>query len=197
MSRAWLAACIVLALAGCRARGRDAPECACAGEMVVDAPLLAFLSKARAVHHEADLAQEDGDIERAIGALEAVTRGPLPRAASGELPPEAAEVAADTRARLADLRSDLGARRGDLGAIADALGDVREGLALADKPTHFRGHLFEVKGLVLERQARMLDTRGEPEAAARIKATAVEAFDSAIKIQDQVIIEALGDSGRR
>jgi tetratricopeptide (TPR) repeat protein len=153
-------------------------DCTCAGAPVVDATLLAFLSKARAAHHRADLHLEDGDLDLAIAALEPVVALPYPTA------PEAIEVIADSRARLADLRSDLG-------AYEPALHDVEEGLALATKPTHFRGHLLEIKGVVLERRYHTLEATGEHEAADRAKTEALDAFRSAIEVQDQVIQEAL------
>jgi hypothetical protein len=191
------AAVVALCLVTCsRATSTEsvAPDCSCAGAPLVDKTLVAFLSKARAAHHAADLAEENGDTDLAIAALEAVVRGPRPVAPgspAGGPPnmPEAAEVIADTHARLADLRSELG-------AFDAALHDVDDGLALAAGPTHFRGHLFEVKGLVLERRARALDAQGEVAGAAVAKAAAVDAFDAAVKIQDQVITEALSNGGR-
>jgi len=195
MKRALAVALLAVAgLAGC-ARGDAGPDsCACAAEPVVDTALLAFLSKARAAHHQADLAQEDGNLDLAVTALDPVVRGPRPRitggTAGGELGPEVAEVLADTLARLADLRSDLG-------DFALAQRDATDGLSLATRPTHFRGHLFEIQGVVFERQARALDAQGDVKGAARAKAAALDAFDAAIKIQDQVINEALsGDAGR-
>jgi hypothetical protein len=158
-------------------------ECTCTGAPVVDATLLAFLSKARAAHHRADLSQEDGDVDLALAALRSVVTEPRPTA------PEAIEVVADTYARIADLESDLG----DTDA---ALRDVEVGLALAAKPTHFRGHLLEIKGVVLERRYRALEACGETAEAERVKGEALEAFQSAIEVQDQVINDALQHVGR-
>ena len=168
-----------------RTASADKPaECTCAGAPVVDPTLLAFLSKARAAHHRADLMEEDGDIDLAIAALAPVVAPPRPAGA-----PEADEVVADTYARIADLRSDLG----DFGP---ALGDVEAGLALAARPTHFRGHLLEIKGVVLERRYRALDAMGETDEAARVKVQALEAFKAAIDVQEQVIDDALKNGGR-
>jgi tetratricopeptide (TPR) repeat protein len=158
-------------------------ECACAGQPIVDATLLAFLSKARAAHHRADLTQEDGDYDLAIAALEELVKAPRPAA------PEAMEVVADTYARLADLKSDLGSHEA-------ALRDVEAGLALAPKPTHFRGHLLEMKGVVLERRYRTLEMMGETSEAAATKAKALDAFKAAIDVQEQVIDAALSDGKR-
>lgn len=157
-------------------------DCTCAGAPVVDATLLAFLSKARAAHHRADLTQEDGDLDLAIAALRPVVSEPHPAA------PEAVEVVADTFARLADLESDLG-------EIDPAMRDVDAGLALATAPTHFRGHLLEIKGVVLERKYRVLDATGETSEAAKAKGEALDAFKSAIEVQDQVINDALQHVG--
>lgn len=142
------------------------------------------MSKASAAHHQADLAQQSGDLARAIGVLTAVIQGPRP--GDG---PEIAEVLADTRARLANLRSETG-------DYPNALEDVDEGLKLETSPTHFRGHLFEVQGLVLEREAKSLEAKGDTSNAARMRSKAMDAFASAVQIQDAVISEALRDAGR-
>lgn len=180
---------MLTALAGCaRSTASDARgDCTCAGEPVVDAALLAFLSKARAAHHQADLAEEKADRARAVAGLDALVRGARPPSPRGALPPEAAEVLADTFARLADLRSQGG-------DFAAAMRDVDEGLALAGQPTHFRGHLFEIQGVVLERRAKALDAAGDKPGAEEAKGRALAAFEMAIKIQEQVIDRAL--SGR-
>jgi tetratricopeptide (TPR) repeat protein len=184
----------LVALAGCsRVEGegaarRDEGLCACDGPApVVDATLLAFLSKARAAHHDADLAEERGDRDAAVKALERVVVGPVPGGAAP--PPEAAEVLADTLARLADLRSAAG----DFDA---AERDAARGLALASDPTYFRGHLFEVRGLVRERRAAALAAGGDAAAAAAQRRAAVADFEEAIGIQDRVIERAL-DGGPR
>lgn len=174
-------ASLALAIAGCHAPAAENSErCACAEQGVVDAALLAFLSKARAAHHGADLAIEKGDARRAIRELERVTYDKRSFQA-----PEAAEVLADTHARLADLKSEIG-------DYAAAMRDVEAGLELATTPTHFRGHLFEVKGIVLEREAKSIASRGDERRATELKERAMEAFEAAIRTQDQVIDFALG-----
>lgn len=196
MRRALLAfALAALAFAGCAQReptgsGQGAALCACPadGAPVVDAPLLAFLSKARASHHEADLAEDGGDRVRAIGILDALVAGPRP---GGPTPaPEIAEVVADTRARLADLRSAGGDFDG-------AEADLVDGLRLAKAPTHFRGHLIEVRGVVQERRSKALRERGDLAGAERAKQDAIRSFEDAIEVGDEVISRALGDGGPR
>jgi predicted negative regulator of RcsB-dependent stress response len=99
-------------------------------------------------------------------------------------------VLADTFARLAELRSALG-------EFDAALGDVRRGLELAVEPTHFRGRLMEVRGLVEERHAKALEDRGDAKAALAAKERALAAYEQAVEIQDQVIARTLGDAGAR
>jgi hypothetical protein len=175
--------------ASSRAKAAAPAGCACAGEAVVDPALLAFLSKARAAHHQADLAEDDKDTKRALAALGQITSGPLP--GGKPVPAEVAEVIADARARLADLESSAG----DLDA---ALREIDAGLAYAVTPTHFRGHLFEVKGIVLERRIAALKEKGDSKGAERVKSEAITAFNEAIEIQNKVIEAALpgaGDAG--
>ena len=191
--RSLFALALLVAVAGCsKVSHEDAKSYApapsgaaapCPGtEAVVDPTLLAFLSKARAIHHEADLAEDAGDKAGAVRALDELVVGPVPGGASP--PPEAVEVLADTRARLADLRSRLGQ--------SDAAErDVELGLRLATQPTHFRGHLYEMLGLVYERRAKALADTGNEAAAARAKQQAVEAYQRAVAVQDEVIRRAL------
>jgi tetratricopeptide (TPR) repeat protein len=154
----------------------------------VDATLLAFLSRARAAHHAADRAEERADLARAARALEAVVTGPLPPGSAAEAP-EVREVLADTLARLAELKS----RRGEFDA---ALADLARGLELAREPTYFRGHLYEVEGLVWERKAAVLRAGGAEGPAREANAKALEALETSMKIQAEVIRQAVPPPGR-
>ena len=102
---------------------------------MVDPALLAFLSKAKAVHHRADIAEQDDDLAGAVAALAQLTSGPIPqgRGPNGDqAPPEAREVLADTLARMAELDS----RRGK---FDEGKAHIDRGLTLAVETTHFRG----------------------------------------------------------
>ncbi|MFO0613705.1 MAG: hypothetical protein U0414_14015 [Polyangiaceae bacterium] len=145
----------------------------------VNPVLVAFLSKARAAHHRADLAEAEGNRVATIRALTEVVTGKTP-----EHTPEVKEVLADTYARLGDLES----QEGD---FDDALDDVQDGLELATEITYFRGHLFEVRGLVEERQAKKLEAKGDDAGAKAARDRASAAFDEAIDVQEQVIDRAL------
>lgn len=147
----------------------------------VDVGLIAFLSKARAAHHGADLAESKGDIELAIRHVETIPYGPIPA-----LGAEVIEVLADAHARLAELKSQL--ERFD-----EAAREVDRGLAIATDTTHFRGHLFESRGVVEERRMKALEAAGNARAAAAARKAALEAFETAMTIQDEVIRNALPD----
>jgi hypothetical protein len=151
----------------------------------VDPALLAFLSRARSAHHIADQREGEKSLEAATAPLQALIDGPVPGGAV--LPPEAREVLADTRARLADLQSQLN-------RFDDASANIEQGLKLATELTYFRGHLFEVRGLVEERRAKFLETQGSAGEAAAATRAALEAFEQSMKIQSQVIQETVPGS---
>jgi hypothetical protein len=164
-----------------------AGSCECApAAPVVDRALLAFLSKAKASHHQADIAEEDEAPKQAVELLQRLVDGPVP---GGKQPaPEVREVLADTLARLAELRSASD-------QFEAAKQDVQRGLALAVDRTHYRGRLMEVLGVVEQRLHRKLLDDGDEGAAKEAKTRAIEAFQEAVAIQDAVIRDALGDGG--
>jgi hypothetical protein len=176
-----------LALAACRGEARE-PPCACAdpAERPVDRQIVAWLSRARSLHHLADVAEESGKLEAAIEPLAKLVSDVGPWGASP--PPEVDEVLADTRARLAELRSQLG-------AFDAAAGDIEEGLRHAPSPDYWRGHLLEVRGLVEERRAKALAARGDAAGAERAREAATRASLEAIAIQEQVIRREAPDAG--
>jgi hypothetical protein len=146
----------------------------------VDPALLAFLSKAKSAHYQADIAEEDGDASAAIEHLDHLVKGPRPKADS----PEVREVVADTLARMAEIRS------GD-GQLDEAMQDVQEGLRLATETTHYRGRLMEVEGVVHQRRHKRELEAGNARAAEEAKIAAIASFEKAIEIQDEVIKRAL------
>jgi tetratricopeptide (TPR) repeat protein len=173
---------LLLALSLCLAM----PAVGCAKQAygdAVDDVLLAYLSNARSLHHEADIAEDKGDLPAAIAALDRLLAKPEPRKA-----PEIDEVVADTHARLADLRSknnqfDLATKHIDVG------------LGRAPAVSYFRGHLFEVRGLVEERLSKDLALKGDVPGAAAAKDRAMKAYEEAIAIQDDVIKKGTTDGG--
>jgi hypothetical protein len=160
---------------------RDCPSAEPAGSPI-DERVMAFLSAARALHHEADMKERGGDVDAALGALQRLVALKAPRA------PESDEVLADAYARLAELR--LG--KND---VPGADRDVRQGLDHAAGPTYFRGHLLEVEGLIEEKRAGTLSDAGSVREAAEARARAVSLLEEAVHVQEQVIARALGDGG--
>jgi hypothetical protein len=160
-------------LSGCPSETQAAP---------VDTNVTAFLSAARALHHEADVKLQSGDDAGAIASLERLVAMPRPRAS------EVDEVLADTHARLAEMR--LASRD-----WAGAGREVEDGLEHAREPTYFRGHLLEVSGLIEEQRAGALADAGKSAEAAQARARAVDRFERAVQVQEQVIAHALADGG--
>jgi len=174
---------LMLALAGGFAA---TPGCSRQDDVAVDTQIMAFLSEARALHHQANIKEEAGDVPGAIAAMErlVVTSRPHPERKA----PEVEEVLADAYARLAELRL----RKGDLDPAATA---VKGGLEHVTEPTYFRGHLVEVQGLIEEARAAQLADAGNTAEAARAREHAIQLLEEVVKIQDQVIKSSLGKDG--
>jgi tetratricopeptide (TPR) repeat protein len=186
-----LAAVALLALGLCScSRGADDARPACvepspersaapassANANALDDDVVAFLSAARALHHSANVEEEEGRLEAAEAAMMRLVALPAPSRAA----PEVDEVLADAFARLADLRLRRGARREARDAIA-------RGLEHAAAPTYFRGHLIELRGVVEEEEARALGDAGQNAEATSARRRALTDFEEAVRIQEGVI----------
>lgn len=186
----WLATATLLAAVaagGCSRSERSAPAgvAADAGP-AFDLETMAFLSKARALHHEANLKEEAGDVRGAAAELERLVRANHPH--PGQTVPEVEEVLADAWARLAELDT----RAGDLRGAEEA---AKEGLTHAREPTYFRGHLLEVQGIAEEARSAELADAGDSPGAAKARAAAMHLLEEAVAVQDQVIAGALDAGG--
>ena len=180
---------LATAIAACaREASRDAPagSCSCeaSGAQPVDTKLMAWLSKARTLHHMADLGEKEGAVDRAIAPLEQLVGGATPPGPS----PEVDEVLADTYARLAELY----ARRGELDR---AEADIAKGLERAPGKTYFRGHLLEVRGLIYEKLSASLAKAGKGAQAEEARQKAMRASVEAVRLQDEVIAGTLDQAG--
>jgi hypothetical protein len=153
---------------------------------VVDTEVMAFLSKARALHHEANVKENGNDLAGAIASLETLVGSPVPR--PGTTIPEVEEVLADTYARIADLKLE----QGDVDGAAK---DVDAGLAHSPGTSYFHGHLLEVQGIVEEQRATRLADGGKSDEAAKARAHAVQLLRQAVDMQDQVIKNATARDG--
>jgi hypothetical protein len=153
----------------------------------IDTEVMAYLSMARARHHEANL-DEEGNVPGALAALEQLTHSKRPH--PGREVPEVEEVLADTFAREAELH----VREGELAKASDC---VREGLTHAKGPSYFRGHLLEVGGVAEEARAAQLRDAGQAGEAAAAKAKALDLLHQAVLIQERVVNDSLGGATKR
>jgi hypothetical protein len=167
----------VLAFSACAKKERG-DDCG-SSEHVVDPVLLAFLSQARSAHHVADEQEAKGDTAAALRALEALTQSARPPGSA----PEVDEVLADTQARIADLLS----RAGRFDPADQA---IERGLESARAPSYFRGHLFEVRGLIEERREKALRATSRGQEADKARERSLAAYEEAMKIQAEVIQKA-------
>jgi tetratricopeptide (TPR) repeat protein len=151
-----------------------------------DVETMAYLSEARALHHQAGIKEDSGDLAGAVAALGRLTAATRPH--PERTTPEVEEVLADALAR----RAELELRMGNTDA---ALASVHEGLRHAEAPTFFRGHLLEVEGLVEKARGGALADAGREEEARAARARAIELLDQAVKVQEGVIVAALRDAG--
>jgi tetratricopeptide (TPR) repeat protein len=149
---------------------------------VIDVELMAFLSEARALHHQANMKEASNDLPGAAAAMRRLVTARRPH--QGSSAPEVEEVLADAYARLGEIEL----RQNALDAAAEA---IRAGLSHAPEPTYFRGHLLEIQGLIEEARAAMLADAGKPEEAARARENAIRLLEDVVRIQDQVIERAL------
>ena len=75
---------------------------------VVDLEVMAFLSEARSLHHQANIREDEGDVPGAVTVMTRLVTATRPH--EGQKIPEVEEVLADAWARLAELhlkRHDL------------------------------------------------------------------------------------------
>jgi hypothetical protein len=99
------------------------------------------------------------------------------------------EVLADTAARVADLESRL--ERFD-----SASRTLRDALLWVPDVSYFRGHLYEVSGIVEERRAHALERQNDAQEAQAARSRAMVAFEESMKIHAEVIRTASIDAGK-
>jgi len=180
-----LAALVLLTAARCAQREVE-PPCACPGPAkVLDQELMVRLASARALHHQADLHLQQGEVELAIKTVRRILALDLdPRW------PEAEEAQLDARARLAKLL--LGqAKEGD------ALEAVEQGISGARRPSFYLSNLHSVRGEVLEQRAKRLDGEGDKPGARQAARAAIAAFESSITINKELQRQLLRENEQK
>lgn len=151
----------------------------------IDQGLVAYLSMASALHHEADLAEGKNDGAAALTALGRLLDAKTPGSYT-----EVREVRADTCARAAELslQADSLERAGQF---------LERGLKEVPEESYYRGRLFEVSGILLETESKRLEADGKlPEAEAK-KREAIERLEQAVRIQQAVIERATGAAAEK
>ena len=152
-----------------------------------DLETMAYLSEARALHHQAGIKEDSGDLAGAVAALGRLTAAARPH--PERTTPEVEEVLVSLPA-VNEAAVEL--RMGNTDA---ALASVHEGLRHAETPTFFRGHLLEVEGLVEKARGGALADAGREAEARAARERAIDLLDQAVKVQEGVILAALRDGG--
>jgi hypothetical protein len=153
-------------------------------EDVIDEGLMIALSQAKNFHHKARVYMSDGQLPLATESVRKILAIEFPAGA-----PEAEDVRIDARAMLAKL---LVAQ----GQVDAAMSVVDEGLASATRESFFVANLYTVKGEVLQAQAELLVSTGEPgdaERAREVRKQAIVAFDKSIAINEALQKRILGE----
>jgi predicted negative regulator of RcsB-dependent stress response len=153
-------------------------------EDAIDEALMLSLSQAKNFHHKARVYMSDGQLPLATDAVRKILAIELPAGA-----PEAEDVRLDARAMLAKL---LVAQ----GQVDAAMSVVDEGLASSTRESFFVANLYTVKGEVLQAQAELLVSTGEPgdaERAREVRKQAIVAFDKSIAINEALQKRILGE----
>ncbi len=146
-----------------------------APEDAIDESLMIALSQAKNFHHKARVYMSDGQLPLATTTVRQILAIPFPAGA-----PEAEDVQLDARAMLAKL---LVAQ----GQVDAAMSIVDEGLAAATRESFFVANLYTVKGEVLQAQAELLVSTGQPadgDRAREVRKQAIVAFDKSIAINE-------------
>jgi tetratricopeptide (TPR) repeat protein len=138
---------------------------------VADEALMVALSRARNLHHKANVYLQAGDVAAAMAEVRAVLLVQFPPGHA-----EAEDVRQDARARLGKLL--LGQ-----GQLDEALHVVDEGIAAASRESFFVANLYTVRGEVLEARAAHLQDR--PQRAAALH-QAIAAFDRSNRINERI-----------
>jgi hypothetical protein len=153
-------------------------------EDAIDEALMLSLSQAKNFHHMARVYMSDGQLPLATDAVRKILAIEFPAGA-----PEAEDVRLDARAMLAKL---LVAQ----GQVDAAMSVVDEGLASSTRESFFVANLYTVKGEVLQAQAELLVSTGEPgdaERAREVRKQAIVAFDKSIAINEALQKRILGE----
>ncbi len=161
-----------LLLGGCAAQREDL--CPCSEAKPLDQELMLVLSSARALHHQADIYLQQGEVDRAIEAVRQILALKLERQY-----PEAEEVRLDATARLAKLLLGKGDEQ-------EALKLVDSAIASGPRESFYLSNLHSVRGDILEQRGKRLDGEGDKDGARQSAREAIAAFEQSIAINKRL-----------
>lgn len=154
--------------------------CAQRGELSTqDEGTTALLGAVRALHHQADVFEHAGDLERAADAVRRVLALPVPRAL-----PEYEDIRADAYGRLAEISL----RRN---APDDALSLTETGLSEATRESVLRARLLMVRGQCLGALADRDRERGDRASETRRRDEAIQVLEQSIAMNQRILARAL------
>lgn len=157
---------------------------AAAPEGTPDEAVMAALGTVRALHHEADVFESAGDLERASQAIRRVIALDFPRGMV-----EAEDLRADAYGRLAELSL----RRG---AADECLSLASTGVSDARRESVLKARLFMVRGQCLGALADRAQQSGDARGAAQRRDEALQALETSIEM-NQRVLRRITDGGQR
>ena len=161
-------------LAGC-ARASEERCCPCKqGSKQLDEGLMVTLASARAYHHQADIYQRQGQLDKAMATVKKILGLDLDARW-----PEAEEVRLDATARLAKMM--LGMEQ-----VQQALTLVEGQIKDARRDSFYLSNLHSVRGEILEHQAGALDKMAQKDKARQVSREALAAFEKSIAINKKL-----------
>jgi tetratricopeptide (TPR) repeat protein len=164
---------VLLLGAGCAQR-HESECCPCPEGKPLAQELLLLLSSARAMHHQADLYLQQGEVDRAIEAV----RGILALKLDPKWP-EVEEARLDAVARLGKLLLGKGDER-------EALELVDRELGGAKRESFYLSNLNGVRGEILDARSKRLDKEGKKDEARESAREAIASFERSISINKRL-----------
>ena len=163
---------LALLTAGCADKRTDCCPCPAAGQLSKE--LLLRLASVRGLHHKADLMLRVGDKGAAMSAVREILQLNL-----DSRWPEAEEARLDAHARLAKMLLDAG-------EAGQALKETEAAIKGATRESFYLSNLHSVRGEVLEKQVKTLDSEGKKEQARALAREAITAFETSITINKRL-----------
>lgn len=149
-----------------------------------DEATMAILLTARALHHEADVYEAQGDFANATQAIE--------RVLALRIPPTVLEAE--------DIRVDAWGRLAEISLMADepdrALAHANTGLHDSHRESVLQARLYVVKGRALRALAERATTAGDTTTADARRREAIDALETSVEINQRVLAHLL-DGGTR